>query len=93
MPKISELTVADLRGARDQIEAHLKERCGLSAFEYFSVETGEHGEVTSTCRCGDRRSARVKWHGEPEAAPVDPALLERVSHVWTPKHLLKGLHP
>jgi hypothetical protein len=58
------------------------------------VETGERGEVTSTCRCGDHRSARVKWLGETEAAPVDPALLERVSHVWTPKkHLLKGLHP
>jgi hypothetical protein len=57
------------------------------------VETGERGEVTSTCRRGAYRSARVKWLGETEAATADPALLERVGHIATPKHLLKGLHP
>lgn len=42
MPKISELTVADLRGARDMIVRHLSDVCGVQDTSHVGAEMVTH---------------------------------------------------
>jgi len=81
MTKISELTVADLRGARDQIEAHLKERFGLT------FEAGDYVQV-SVRSLGINFCAYVGRYNAPErieiyeSAEHDADWTEFMDKVW-----------
>lgn len=77
MPKISELSVADLRGARDQIQQHLLERCGIDTPFKFEM------------RCNEVRTWLYHGtHGKPdhvlicEGATYDTDWTEFMDTVW-----------